>query len=439
MIEYFKLKNFISYRDETELSFVASNKSGGKNEVPVSWYKIIDGKRILKLLLGIGLNGTGKTKMIRGLSYLRRLATLKPEKPTEKPDYRPFLLDEYSAKEPTEMWLSYYINEENFLYYIKVNRDRIEEEELRIQTNGRSSRIYRRVYNYEKETIEISFGQSSDLNKNDQRDLEVNIVNNATVLSQFGSMNLESRILRLNYDYFENRISRVHQGDKTLADKLNTGNKEHDERMKELLLKLLSDIGSNIVDYHVDISSVSVDEIINGVPDFMADALRKQYPSGFIENKTLRFEHSTSTSRKSLDSSFESLGTINIIRLMIVLYDVVLGKKCTCIDELGTGIHNIALEFILKMYLSMSEESQVLVATHDLALLDPRYLNLRRDAVRKFTKDKDGVTHVERPDYLHKTLNMYKKYLEELEEDLPDVLYDNSILDEYKNIVRNKK
>ena len=115
------------------------------------------------------------------------------------------------------MWLSYYINEENFLYYIKVNRDRIEEEELRIQTNSRSSRIYRRVYNYEKETIEISFGQSSDLNKNDQRDLEVNIVNNATVLSQFGSMNLESRILRLNYDYFENRISRVHQGDKTFG------------------------------------------------------------------------------------------------------------------------------------------------------------------------------------------------------------------------------
>ena len=129
------------------------------------------------------------------------------------------------------MWLSYYINEENFLYYIKVNRDRIEEEELRIQTNSRSSRIYRRVYNYEKETIEISFGQSSDLNKNDQRDLEVNIVNNATVLSQFGSMNVESRILRLNYDYFENRISRVHQGYKTLADTLNQGNKEHDEIM----------------------------------------------------------------------------------------------------------------------------------------------------------------------------------------------------------------
>ena len=28
MIEYFKLKNFMSYRDETELSLVASNKSG---------------------------------------------------------------------------------------------------------------------------------------------------------------------------------------------------------------------------------------------------------------------------------------------------------------------------------------------------------------------------------------------------------------------------
>ena len=70
------------------------------------------------------------------------------------------------------------------------------------------------------------------------------------------------------------------------------------------------------------------------------------------------------------------------------------------------------------------------------ALIGAKFLGPR---IGKFTKDKDGVTHVERPDYLHKTLNMYKKYLEELEEDLPDVLYDNSILDEYKNIVRNKK
>ena len=437
MIEYFRLKNFMSYRDETELSFVASNKNGTKDDLPVSWYKIIDGKKILKLLLGVGLNGSGKTKMIRGLSYLRKMATLKPERPFDKPDYRPFLLDDLSCKTATEMWLSYYIDGDNFLYYIKISKDRIEEEELRTQNNGRGTRVYLREYNSETDTVLITFGQASDLNKNDQRMLEASTLNNASVLSQFGSMNLDSKILRLNYDYISNSISRVHQGDNTIADKLDTGDKDHDVRMKQLLLKLLHDIGSNIIDYNVDKSSISIEEITkDGTPQFMIDALHKQYPGGFIENKTLRFEHSTSNNCKSLDSSFESLGTINIIRLLIVLYDVVLGKKCTCIDELGAGIHNIALEFILKMYLSLSDESQVLVASHDLALLNPRYLRLRRDAVRKFTKDKDGVTHVERPKYLHNTLNMYKKYMEELEEELPNVLHDNDILCEYKDIVR---
>ena len=440
MIEYFRLKNFMSYRDETELSFVASNKNGGKEDLPISWYKQIDGKRILKLLLGIGLNGSGKSKMISGLTYLRRMVTIKPNKPTDRPDYRPFLLDDFSASKPTEMWMSYYIDEENYIYYIKVSRDRIEEEELRLQNSSRGTRVYRRVYDPETDTTEISFGLASDLNKNDQRDLEVNTVNNASVMSQFGSMNLESRILRMNFDYFVNRISKVHQAENTLAEKLSTGDNEHDKCMKQLLLKLLSNIGSNIVDYHVDVSAVTIDEIINkgDTPSFIADALRSQYPDGIIKNKSLRFEHSTSNSRKSLNSSFESLGTINIIRLMIVLYDVVLGKKCTCIDELGIGIHNIALEFILKVYLGMSDESQVLVASHDLALLSPRYLQLRRDAVRKFTKDEDGVTHVVRPDYLHKTLNMYKKYMEELEGDLNDILHDDDILYEYKNIVNNK-
>ena len=63
MIEYFKVKNYKSYRDETILSFVASRKeSGPNNDLPLSWYKEIDGKRILKLLIGVGLNGAGKQK-----------------------------------------------------------------------------------------------------------------------------------------------------------------------------------------------------------------------------------------------------------------------------------------------------------------------------------------------------------------------------------------
>lgn len=114
MIELFTIKNYRCYREETELSFIASKKEGGKNsDLPPVWFKEINGKRILRMLLCVGLNGTGKSKMFSALNYLRMLAIAKPQKPTEKPEYRPFLLDEHSSNEPTELSLVYYIVDTN--------------------------------------------------------------------------------------------------------------------------------------------------------------------------------------------------------------------------------------------------------------------------------------------------------------------------------------
>ena len=129
----------------------------------------------------------------------------------------------------------------------------------------------------------------------------------------------------------------------------------------------------------------------------------------------------------------ESLGTLNIVKLLIVLYDIVIGKKCTCIDELGSGIHSTALEFILRMYLMLNGDSQIFVATHDLSILQSKYL--RRDALRLFSKDADGVTSVCRQEYVHNSINLYKKYTNEISEQVNRVMEDESSFDEYKKSV----
>ena len=72
MIESFTIKNYKSYKEETELSFLASKKEKG-SILPPEWYQEIDGKRILRLLLCVGLNGTGKTKMIEAFAERFRL------------------------------------------------------------------------------------------------------------------------------------------------------------------------------------------------------------------------------------------------------------------------------------------------------------------------------------------------------------------------------
>ena len=437
MIETFIIKNYRSYRDRTELSFVASNKEGGKKkDLPPVWYKEINGKRILRLLLCVGLNGTGKSKMFSALNYLRMIATAKPQKPSDKPEYRPFLLDNHSSTIPTELALTYYIEDVCFSYNIKISSECIEEEELKL-VQSRSSRVFYRFHNKELDKVVINYGNACDLSKSDQHDLEVNTLANASVLSTFGALNLESQILTKNFDYFENHISMVHKSDKSLADKLQTGDVDKDRALKKLLLRLLNDVGTNICDYVIEEASLNISELkANGAPDIVFNAMMEQYPSGTITHKNLRFIHSTIDGENGLDFELESLGTKNIIRLLVVLYDVILGEKSTCIDEIEYGIHTKALAFILKMYLTIAENCQLIVATHDLSLLNADFL--RRDAVRLFEKDEHGSTNVRRRDYLHNTISFYKTYEKEVSPHIDELMRKIEMFLEYKNDINKE-
>ena len=437
MIETFIIKNYRSYRDRTELSFVASNKEGGKKkDLPPVWYKEINGKRILRLLLCVGLNGTGKSKMFSALNYLRMIATAKPQKPSDKLEYRPFLLDNHSSTIPTELTLTYYIEDVCFSYNIKISSECIEEEELKL-VQSRSSRVFYRFHNKELDKVVINYGNACDLSKSDQHDLEVNTLANASVLSTFGALNLESQILTKNFDYFENHISMVHKSDKSLADKLQTGDVDKDRALKKLLLRLLNDVGTNICDYVIEEASLNISELkANGAPDIVINAMMEQYPSGIITHKNLRFIHSTIDGENGLDFELESLGTKNIIRLLVVLYDVILGEKSTCIDEIEYGIHTKALAFILKMYLTIAENCQLIVATHDLSLLNADFL--RRDAVRLFEKDEHGSTNVRRRDYLHNTISFYKTYEKEVSPHIDELMRKIEMFLEYKNDINKE-
>ena len=437
MIETFIIKNYRSYRDRTELSFVASNKEGGKKkDLPPVWYKEINGKRILRLLLCVGLNGTGKSKMFSALNYLRMIATAKPQKPSDKLEYRPFLLDNHSSTIPTELTLTYYIEDVCFSYNIKISSECIEEEELKL-VQSRSSRVFYRFHNKELDKVVINYGNACDLSKSDQHDLEVNTLANASVLSTFGALNLESQILTKNFDYFENHISMVHKSDKSLADKLQTGDVDKDRALKKLLLRLLNDVGTNICDYVIEEASLNISELkANGAPDIVINAMMEQYPSGIITHKNLRFIHSTIDGENGLDFELESLGTKNIIRLLVVLYDVILGEKSTCIDEIEYGIHTKALAFILKMYLTIAENCQLIVATHDLSLLNADFL--RRDAVRLFEKDEYGSTNVRRRDYLHNTISFYKTYEKEVSPHIDELMSKIEMFLEYKNDINKE-
>ena len=113
-----------------------------------------------------------------------------------------------------------------------------------------------------------------------------------------------------------------------------------------------------------------------------------------------------------LPESLESEGTLEAIRLIIVLFDSIWRNTPIAIDECAQSIHPKALEFILSFFLKSADTAQVFIASQALILL--KWENLRRDAIRFFEKDKDtgcsSFTTINNRT-LHRNSQIYDLYL----------------------------
>jgi AAA15 family ATPase/GTPase len=441
MIESLYIKNFLSFKEEQEISFIASNKEKGQDpEMSEFWYKeVSSNKKLLKLLFFVGENGAGKTNVLKAINYIREVAIRQKTDRRDNFQYCPFKLDDTSCNSPSEIKLTYYIDSDCYSYNIVVGADCIISEELKKVAGRSTSRVFLRTTDNETGAVSISFGTACDLQKATQKELVNSTISSCSVLASFWSLNIESKVLSQNYEYFRDRISLVHNSkEKTLADKLYEY--KDDARMRKLVLQLLKDLTTNIVDYEVIESVISFldDPNIQNEPSFK-ELMLKRYPEGKIFHRILRFAHSTSHGQYQLDVDEESLGTIDIIRLMIVVYDIIISKKASFIDEVERGIHTKALQFIIKAFLLLSNESQIIVTTHDLKLLDMSFM--RRDSVRKVVKNNDGVSIIEliNQNLLHRNSSLMNRVFADVLSEMPDLFKDDDLLSIYKDILNKEE
>lgn len=437
MIETIYIKNFLSFREPQEVSFVASNKEKGQDpEIAEYWYKEFpNGKKILKLLFLVGENGAGKSNILASIDYLRAIAITSKTDRRDSFPFLPFLLDNDSRKNPSEVGLTYFIGEDCYSYKVEVNENCILSEELKKFAGRATSRVYLRKTDVKTGLVSIAFGQACDLSKASQKDLHNSTLASCSVLASFWAQNIESSILLLNYKYFSDQISLVHPSrEKTLADKL--FEYKDDDRIKALMLQLLRDLTTNIIDYEVTETVISLLDDVNVQNDVsLKEMMLKNYPDGKIIHRFLQFIHKTTKGEYKLGVNSESVGTIKIIRLMIVIYDIIIAKKSSFIDEIERGIHTKALQYIIKAFLLLSRESQLVVSTHDLHLLDMPFM--RRDSVRKVTKDQDGISNVHfiNQNSLHRNSSLMNRLYADVLCDMPDLFHDDDTLKMYTDIL----
>ena len=438
MIESIKIKNYLSFKEEQEISFAASREKGNNPSEQENWFTQIGDTKLLKILIFIGNNGAGKTNALSAVGYLRNLAVHKLNDIEEKPDYEPFMLDDDSRNEPTDIFITYYIDNQNFSYHVSLCENYIIEESLILHDGRNTASVYKR--SYDNEHTNISFGNACDLSTEDKKALIANTISNSSVLATFGSMNLTSAVLRSNYQYFRNELNMVSEPGFNPIDLLSDIKSLNDPETKSIIMKLLKSVDAKISDYEVKEHVFDLPKnFLEEAPRSVIERFRKENPDGKVHQNELKFMHHTSHGDYPIDFSMESRGTISMIRMIILIYDMIKNRRSSFIDEFSYSVHQLTMNLLLRMFLALSQRSQIIITTQSIALLLNR--TLRRDAIRICQKSEDGETKLNtvNQSMIHKNKNLYKVYLDNELEGLPFV-EENFNFDEFiQNIKESLK
>ena len=421
MIQEFQVQNFYSIRERQTISFVPNNDDRMRDQYV---HEVSDGVELLKIGIVYGSNASGKTTLLRALSYFRSTMLNKPESKNEGMGYFPFLLDKHSRDEHSHMQMTFWVNGEKYIMSLEFDSKRIYEESLIVYTSARPTTLYKRIYQLESDHTEVSFGAKAGIDKDTRRAIEGNTTNNCTVMAAFGQSNAHVSKLNDVFDFFLSGMQNILTPRDYLSfDVKNELKNDKDGKKKRFLLQLLKASDFNIVDMTLDEREESItpemEKTIKSAP-ISEEAKIEMLRRGTIKYDDIMFMHTGEEGEYELHEGLESAGTHRFLGMSVVLYYVLHENNFIPIDEIETSIHYELLSYFIKLFLANSEgSSQLLMTTHDINLLNEDFI--RRDVVWFTDKSSQGATQLKRLSSLglHKTMNPYNAYKQGKLVDLP--------------------
>lgn len=421
MIQEFQVQNFYSIREQQTISFVPTNDDHMRTQYV---HKVGEGVELLKIGIVYGSNASGKTTLLKALSFFRSVMLNKPESKNTDMRYFPFLLDKHSAKEYSHMQMTFWVKGEKYVMDLVFNFKRIYEESLLVYTSARPTTLYKRIYQAESDHTEVTFGNKAGLDKAAQRAIEGNTTNNCSVMAAFGQSNAPTSKLNGVYEFFYSGLQSILSPKDSLSfDVKNELRNDKDGKKKRFLLQLLKASDFNIVDMVLNENEESItpemEKAINSAP-IPEEAKIEMLKRGTIKHDEIMFKHNGEEGEYELHEGLESAGTNRFLSMSIVLYYVLHENNFIPVDEIETSIHYELLAYFIKLFLANSEgESQLLMTTHDINLLNEDFI--RRDIIWFTDKNEVGATKIKRLSSLglHKTMNPYNAYKQGKLVDLP--------------------
>lgn len=389
MIQYLKITNFGPIRDQVELSFEALLNEEMSDDI----YSAImpDGCKLLKLAYIYGANASGKTTILKAFEFLRKLLLNPLLEKSEKLDFEPFLFCEDAQTSRSSMEFAFYANQRRHIYQVSFNSESIISEKLVYYQSAKPTEIFNRETDLEKRLTKIQFGSKVKVPAKEKERLEANTLHNNTVLGAFAKTNadiieLETLNMWLT-TFFLGMISGNSHITLPIAEMM-AANTNVNTWLNTFMNKADRQITKVHTQSDDSLSTMLKNFDIKNTDKFSGRSGKFNGTAGTVSPR-VEVTHETAAGSFILPIESESAGTQRYFALGAPLYTLVHSKALLLIDELENSLHPDLMKHFLQTFLANAGESQMLITTHNVGLMEEIDF-IRRDALWFAEKKEDG-------------------------------------------------
>jgi predicted ATPase len=384
MLRSYAFKNFLSFKDTTEVSFQLT-KHAPENGMS---FVLETGQRLTKAIAVIGPNGSGKTNLLKPLAFLGWFVSASFQSdPKAKIPVEPHFFGEGAA---SEFQVEFDHDGKLWRYELVVNADRVLSESLHVKTTRLFSYVFGREWAGESQGYRIK-QQNFGFNQSEAEKVRENasLISTAAQYQVPLASQLASGSLSTNVNY----AGRQHFNDNDVMQAAGyfAGNEGASTRMSSLLRAWdlgLSEVRVKVLDF----------------PNEKGEIQKIPFPFGV---------HRDGTRETELLLFQESSGTQSAFVLLSRLLPVLANGGLAVIDEFEADLHPHMLVPILDLFFSPEtnpHNAQIIFTCHSVEVLNL----LHKSQVMLVQKDEACNSEAWRLDSMQGVRNddnLYAKYM----------------------------
>lgn len=401
MIQEIKIKNFLSFKDEVNFSFVATNDTFAEESQVVT---INETTRLLRFAIIYGYNASGKSNLLSVLDFLSYFWSFKPKDLDSETGVIPFKLDRMSSGEPSCFEMVFFVRDTKYWYQLELDQHQVYLEKLSYYKTTQPIMLFERTLKNGQSEVQFN-PKAEKISATAKEMISVNCLKNISFFVARNQVNVSLPIIDAAKEWMRSQLMTVISPMTRLTSYAQRKASENKEVI-DYIVKFLHEADFNVTDIATNVISKQLtDEAIqflmedndNTDEDFIREAERIK-KERTIKQFQITFEHTVENNNGmeiyQMDKKYESIGTMRTFGIEAAVYEALKRNAVLPIDELETSLHPMLLEKILFEYLKAHSRSQLIVTTHNDGLLDLLDDLIRKDSVWFTEKKKSGVTEL---------------------------------------------